>query len=210
MVRHPLRRTFLLAGAALPALPAGPANLLDPSLSQWESIGDGVWTIMRDGTLLGQRRPKESKHQAWLYTKRDFGQYDLHLEWWTVLGGNSGVSILDTSRARWAVPPAWNAEKTPSHIGHEIQISNGYRDEKYPSGSIYLFAPARPGAQIDNDWNAFDISVRDSEIRVKLNGVEVASHPAVPGRPKRGPVGLQLHDARSVAKFRNIRIEEIR
>ena len=192
-----------------PAPAAEWTQLLDKDLTQWDRVGDGVWTVMRDGTLLGQRDPKQSTHQAWLYTKKDFGEYDLHLEWWTCLGGNSGVSVRDTSRAKYAVGTDWDAQRTPSHIGYEIQISNGDAD-KYPSGSIYLFDRAKTGSQIDNDWNSFDIESREDIIRVKLNGQVVSQYAGEPGRPKAGPVGLQLHDSKSLAMFRNIRIREIK
>jgi len=36
----------------------------------------------------------------------------------------------------------------------------------------------------------------------------VAEHPGDPKRPKRGPIGLQMHDQFSIIMFRNIRIVE--
>ncbi len=173
-------------------------------------IGDGVWTFMKDSTLIGQRDPKKAEHQAWLYTwKNDYGEFDLHLEWWTRLGGNSGVSIRDTSRGQYAVGAAWDANRTPAHIGYEIQILNSYRD-KYPSGSVYLFDAAKPGHQIENDWNTFDIESRADGITVMLHDAEVSNYAGDPARSKTGPIGLQLHDATSVVMFRNIRIKEVK
>lgn len=178
------------------------------TLEGWEVIGEGVWTVMSDGTLLGQCDPrKPCLHQSWLYTKKEFGEFDLYLEFWTRLGGNSGVSIRDTSRARWAVGTEWDPNRTPSHIGYEIQISNGYPD-RYPTGSIYLLAPAKD-PDMRNDWNTLEIESRFDRIRVKLNGKLVAEHPGLPDRPKVGPIGLQLHDRNSIVMFRNIRIREI-
>ncbi len=171
---------------------------------------------MRDGTLLGQRDlsikypGKPEVNQSWLYTKKEFGQYDLHVEWWTRRGGNSGVSIRDTTRAIHAViGPRMDRNKTPAHSGYEIQISNGYKDE-HPTGSVYLFDNAKPGAQHDDDWNTFDIEVRDSMIKVNLNGTPVSQYKGEPDRPLRGPIGLQLHDPASIAMFRNIRIKEVK
>ncbi|MDW8129468.1 MAG: DUF1080 domain-containing protein [Bryobacterales bacterium] len=178
------------------------------SLEGWEVVGEGVWTVMSDGTLLGQCDPRNPcLHQSWLYTKKEFGEFDLYLEFWTRLGGNSGVSIRDTSRARWAVGAEWDRERTPSHIGYEIQIINGYPD-RYPTGSIYLLAPARD-PEMRNDWNTLEIESRFDRISVKLNGKLVAEHPGLPDRPKFGPIGLQLHDRQSIVMFRNIRIREI-
>ncbi|MBI1896327.1 MAG: DUF1080 domain-containing protein [Acidobacteria bacterium] len=184
------------------------------NLDGWESVGDGVWTVTRDGVLIGQRdlrkpRPKTNPDQAWLYTRRDFEEFDLHLEWWTRLGGNSGISLRDASRARWSFGPEADPRRTPSHIGYEIQIINGYNDG-HPSGSLYLFQKARTGAQIDNDWNAFDIESRKDKIRIKLNGQLVMEHPGDQKRPTTGPIGLQLHDPQSIVMFRNIRIVEIK
>jgi hypothetical protein len=214
-----MKRSRLSAALLLLTLPlhcpaakilGGGVKLLNGSLNGWEIIGDGIWTVMRDGTLLGQRDPKQAEHQSWLYTARnDYGEFDLHLEWWIPASGNSGVSIRDTSRAQYAAGAAYDAKRTPAHIGYEIQILNGYRD-KYTSGSVYLFDAAKPGHQIENDWNAFDIESRDDMIRVKLNDYLVSQYPGEPGRPKTGPIGLQLHDKTSVVMFRNIRIKEVK
>jgi hypothetical protein len=182
------------------------------NLDGWESIGQGIWTVLRDGTLVGQRDLREKANtdpnQAWLYTTRNFREFDLEIEWWTRFGGNSGISLRDSSRARHTFGADADPKRTPARIGHEIQISNGYSDS-YPTGSIYLFEKARAGAQIPNDWNRFEIAVRDSSIRVSLNGKVVAEHPGDPGRVRSGPIGLQLHDPQSIVMFRNIRVREI-
>jgi len=198
VVTLPLVSLLLLAGGWVDLFNAR-------NLDGWESIGDGLWTVMRDGTLVGQRDPRSAKHQAWLYTKQEYAEFDLRLEYWARQFGNSGISIRDTSRAKWAVPPDWDAQRTPSHIGYEVQISSGYRDS-YPTGSIYLFAKAKAGVQVDNDWNLLEIESRREGMRVRLNGQLVAEHAGEPGRPLAGPIGLQLHDRNSVMMFRRIRI----
>ena len=199
-----------LTSSAAKLIGGGGVKLLNGSLNGWEVVGDGIWTVMHDGTLLGQRDPKKAEHQAWLYTaKNDYEEFDLHLEWWTPASGNSGVSIRDTSRGQYAVGAAFDANRTPAHIGYEIQILNDYRT-KYPSGSVYLFDAAKPGHQIENDWNSFDIESRDDMIRVKLNDFLVSQSAGDPARSKKGPIGLQLHDKTSVVMFRNIRIKEVK
>ena len=112
---------------------------------------------MKDGTLLGQRigdyrkmfvpggpftTPQQFKGwvdtQSWLYTTRnDFGEFDLHVEYWTKTTGNSGVSIRDVSRGESVVimtPPDYT--HTPSKIGYEIQINNRFLDP-HPSGKVF-------------------------------------------------------------------------
>ena len=102
----------------------------------WEKAGDGIWTFQESGIILGERDEaapaptRKGPDQAWLYSRRDFDEYDLHVEWWTRFRGNSGISIRDTSRGRYSYGPDTDPEKTPSHIGYEIQISNGYTTDK--------------------------------------------------------------------------------
>jgi Domain of Unknown Function (DUF1080) len=197
------------------------------NLDGWEVIGDGQWKVLADGTLVGQRigdlrkmmvpgGPFQTQEQfkswvdtqSWLYTVRnDFGEFDLHLEYFTKTSGNSGVSIRDPSRAKWGVTTPPDYKKTPSKLGYEIQINNRFPDP-HPSGSIYGFVDAPKDAQHDDDWNAMDISSRNDKITIQLNGRVVAEHAGDPARPKTGPIGLQLHDQFSIILFRNIRIQE--
>src|SRR5579859_942220 len=184
-------------------------NLLNgKNLDGWQVVGEGFWNVLSDGTLLGQRDiAKPTEHQCWLYTKKEFGAYDLHLEFWLRRGGNSGVSIRDTSRAQYAQGAGFDPKRTPSHIGYEIQIAND--GDEYGTGSVYLFAKAKEGFQHDFDWNSLDIESRKEMIRVKLNDHLVAESPGDPKRSKVGPIGLQLHDDKALAMFRNIRIREV-
>jgi len=197
------------------------------NLEGWEILGDGMWLVMSDGTLLGERRPARNQpmpgadtitraqyngwrdQQSWLYTTRnDYAEFDLHVEFWTRVMGNSGVSLRDPSRAKCGITAPPDTKCTPSKVGYEIQINNQYPDP-HPSGSIYGLVDAKIGAQKDNEWNALDIESRNDLIRVKLNGAVVAEHPGDPRRPKIGPIGLQLHDQFCVIMFRNIRIREL-
>ncbi|MBL8175535.1 MAG: DUF1080 domain-containing protein [Bryobacterales bacterium] len=230
-----LAQIFLTA-AVIAVLPAGAQHTKMPkgyrllfngkNLDGWESRGDGKWSVLSDGTLAGQRiwdrlllspgkTPlKDDKayrdwlnNQAWLYTNAEFGDFDLHVEFWTKTEGNSGISIRDTSRGEYGIskPPDFN--RTPSKIGYEIQINNQYPDPT-PTGSVYTFTKAPKEAMMEDDWNSFDIEVRNGMIRVKLNGKLVSEMKADPKRPVRGPIGLQLHDQFSIVQFRNLWIKE--
>ena len=193
------------------------------NLDGWEAIGACQWHVMADGTLVGKRDPRKDfpadwplsanrynvwlNTQAWLYTKKDYGQFDLHVEYWLPAGGNSGISLRDPSRASFAVSTPPDFSKTPAKLGYEIQLNCKYPDD-YASGSIYTFVKAKTGVQKDEEWNSLDIEVRDDIIRVRLNGELVAEHATDPKRPKTGPIGLQLHDQFSLSMFRNIRLQE--
>src|SRR6185295_6270226 len=97
-------RVFAIFAFVIPLAAADMKPLFNgKDLSGWEVIGDGQWTVLKDGTLVGQRvadlrqmmvpgaaftTPKQFNDwlnaQSWLYTKRDdFGAFDLHVEYWT-------------------------------------------------------------------------------------------------------------------------------
>jgi hypothetical protein len=216
--------TVAFSGLPLPG--ADWINLLNgKNLDGWEVRGEGIWIVIKDGTLVGQRDSSAGlarqqwpltrqnyqawrDTQCWLYTVREFGEFDLRLDYWIRRPGNSGVSIRDPSRAQYGITTPADFTRTPSKLGYEIQINNGYPDPT-PTGSIYGLAMAKTGYQFDDDWNTLDIQSRTSGIRVSLNGHPVAEHPGVPARPKTGSIGLQLHDQYTLVMFRNLRLREL-
>jgi hypothetical protein len=225
-----MQKLILLGAlAALCVAQDGKALFNGKNLDGWEVKGDGQWTVLAGGVLIAhpvsgppnpfgsvwpvtlteQQYKNWRQTQSWLYTAGEFGEYDLHVEYLAPKGGNSGISIRDHTRGKYALGPVPDYNKTPAHHGYEIQIMNGVKT-KYSTGSLYLFAPAKFGHEKESDWNALDIESRNNMIRVKLNGHEVTSYPGEPARPKTGPIGLQLHDRFNVMMFRNIRIREIR
>lgn len=203
------------------------------NLQGWEVRGKSIWTVMPGGVLVGQRLheniaapfpsgwPVTSAQyrawlyqQAWLYTKGEFEQFDLHLEYWLPRGCNSGVSIRDQSRAHFAIGEA-DADRpdlagfrktTPAHIGYEIQIIDG--PDRFPTGSVYGLVPARPGLHKAGQWNTLEIESRADWIRVRVNGQLAAEASTDPQRPRKGPIGLQLHDQFTFILLRDIRIRE--
>lgn len=219
---------LMLATAAFAEAPKGWKALFDgKTLAGWESMGDGQWTILADGTLVGQRvwdrkmlapggkftTAKEFQswldRQSWLYSVAEYGNFDLHVEFWTKTAGNSGISLRDPSRGKYGVQEPPDFSKTPSKLGYEIQINNRYPDPT-PTGSVYTFNKAPTAAMKEDQWNTFDIEVRAATIQVKLNGQLVADVACDPKRPARGPVGLQLHDQFSLVMFRNIWMREVK
>lgn len=198
---------FFLAFAVLAPL-AGQRgdfdNLLGTDLSQWDAVGDGLWQLTPDGILLGHRPIGEAptsfdawkSSPAWLYTKKQYGEYDLHLDYFLGSQGSAGVSIRDSSRAN---PPAPAAYVIPI-------VAEASAD--WPSGSIQGLVRAPATAQKPNAWNSLNIESRQDGLRVLINGVVTAEYTGRPGQSLAGPIGLQLHDRASVVMIRNIWILE--
>jgi len=205
---------LILALACLLACPAVlPAQWKDitppASFDGWTKVGDGIWNVTSDRIVVGQRDRKAAIHQAWLYTQKEYREYDLRFEYWLRYNSNSGISIRDTSRAAFACGTAHDGARTPSHIGYEVQILSA-ASKKNPTGSLYLFKDAETGHEKFGDWNRMEIQVRDNLIKVILNGHPIMEHPGDPARPKVGPIGLQLHDPETVVMFRKIELREVR
>lgn len=181
------------------------------NLDGWQVIGGGVWSVLKDGTLVGQADPRKPfRQQSWIYTKAEFDEYDFQFEYWMRLGSNSGISVGDRGRARYAVDgPESDGNRTPARVAYEINLDNGEPVDFDISGSLYLIAKAPVGIQNRTDWNTMEIQVRKDRIRVLLNGRLALEHPGLRERPKAGPIGLQLHDSRDVVMFRNVRIREL-
>ncbi len=223
-----MRKIILILLFAL-LLPAGYAadwnDLLRNGLADWKILGEGIWRLRSDGVVTayfpsrekqwwGDRQSiptkelvERSTQQSWLYTRSDYAEFDLHLEYWVNTPGNSGISIRDPSQAKWGISSPPDFTKTPSKLGYEIQINSEYSD-RWSTGSIYGFARAREGLQVVGEWNSLNIESREDAIRVYVNGVMASEHTGDPKRPKTGPIGLQLHDMHSFVMFRNIWILE--
>jgi hypothetical protein len=215
----------LLLAAPPPAAAQEWQDLLANGLNDWEVVGNGVWKLRSDGVVvanarfntkylanLGDRLTYKNfqdwlAEQSWLYTKKEYENFDLQLDYWVRSPGNSGVSIRDSSRGKYAVTRPPDFERTPAHIGYEIQIS-GSSPSGNPTGSLYTFVEAPNGIQKDVEWNTLLIESRKDKIRVMLNGQQTAEHPGAAGRATKGPIGLQLHDQYNLVMFRNIKIRE--
>lgn len=232
-----MSRLLFVVLLALPAIAQQWQPLLNgKDLTGWQVRGDGIWSVLEGGVLLGQRRidnvsepfaqawPIDKRQygtwlnrHAWLYTEREYGEFDLHVEYLLPPHMNSGVSIRDVTRAHYSIgekasagdPPLRTTLKgTPSHIGYEIQIIDS-NTEQYPTGSIYLFRAAPQGLQKMGQWNTLDIEARKTGIKVRVNGQTSAEFAGEEGRPLVGPIGLQLHDQFTFMMFRNLQIREL-
>ncbi len=195
----------------------GWADLFLPDLSNAE-FPAGVWTVA-DGVLTA------SEDQA-IWTKKDYGNFVLDLEFKTAPGTNSGVIVYASDTKDWI----------PNSV--EIQIADDYAEQwaKSPAswhcGAIFgHLAPAKSMVKKPGEWNRFTITCRGPLITVVLNGEKVTEMdmrkwtsakmnpdgseiPAWLSKPKaqlptRGRIGLQGKHAGAPIYFRNIKIKAL-
>jgi len=171
-------------------------------LSGWEHNGRPGTFVVKDGMLVGRR-----KHGSayWLSTKRQYGDFELRLQYKIERGGNSGIFIRAPRYGR------------TSREGMEIQIYDQRprppRPHKGSTGAIYgVVAPSCFAEKPPGEWNDLWILCDGDLVRVTLNGkriidADMSKYPELRHRPRRGYIGLSAHT--KTVWFRNIRIRVI-
>ncbi len=196
----------------------GWSNLFEPDLSD-ALYPKGIWTY-KDGVLT-------ATEDQTIWTKKDYDNFIIDLEFKTAEGTNSGVIVYDTDMDNWI----------PNSV--EIQIADDYSGEwskaaaTWQCGAIFgRLAPTKSAVKKPGKWNHYTITCQDKHIWVMLNGEMVTemdmsqwtsakknpdgseipswlSNPLAE-MPTHGHVGLQGKHAGAPIWFRNMKIKEIK
>jgi hypothetical protein len=150
---------------------------------------------------------------GWLMTEKEFGDFELRLQFKLSPGANSGVALRAPMKG------------DPAYTGMEIQIL----DDKHPSykglqswqhtGSIYdVVAAAKIVNKPVGEWNSYVITCKGSKVKVVLNDEvlvdadladyyekKAEKHPGI--KREKGHIGFQEHGG--IVEFRNIWIKEL-
>jgi hypothetical protein len=207
----PLAVLLCLAPAARPGgekPPPGFTPLFNgKDLTGWKATGDmKVWGAEK-GVLFVQ-----GGGGGWLMTEKQYGDFELRLEYKMPKGGNSGVGIRSPLKG------------DPAYVGMEIQLID---DVNYPdklqswqhTGSIYNVVPARKVVNKPiGEWNRMRIVARGRRVQVEQNGTILVDanlddfvkehgkrHPGI--LRKDGHIGLQSYNLR--VEFRNLYLKPL-
>jgi hypothetical protein len=149
---------------------------------------------------------------GWLMTEKEYGDFELRLEFKVPKGGNSGVALRSPMKG------------DPAYSGMEIQILDdpAYKNlQKWQAtGSIYGVVPAsKVTTKKVGEWNSYKITCKGRKVTIELNGTKVVdadlddykekhgkTHPGI--LRAKGHVGLQEHGGR--VEFRKIYIKELK
>jgi hypothetical protein len=151
---------------------------------------------------------------GWLMTEKEYGDFELRLEFKVPEKGNSGVGLRSP------------LEGDPAYVGMEIQILDnawykenlkGLRDVQH-TGAIYdVVAPSKDVTKPIGEWNVYRITAKGRNIIINLNGTEIVNanlddykdrankHPGL--LRDKGHIGLQSHDGR--VEFRNLFVKAL-
>jgi hypothetical protein len=180
---------------------------------------EGVWTVT-DGILTA------SEDKA-IWTKKDYNNFILDLEFKTAEGTNSGVIVYCSDINNWI----------PNSV--EIQIADDFAKQWAESpktwhcGAVFgHLAPTKSMVKKPGEWNRYTITCMDKKIYVLLNGEQVTemdmslwtsaktnpdgseipswlSKP-VADLPTHGTIGFQGKHAGAPIYFKNIKIKELK
>jgi hypothetical protein len=152
---------------------------------------------------------------GWLMTDKEYGDFELRLEFKLPPKGNSGVAL----RSAMAGNPAFEA-------GMEIQLLDDEWHRKHLAdlkvsqltGSVYsIQGPDRDALKPIGQWNSMRIVAKGKHITIELNGVttvdvnldnyknKAKEHPGM--LHEKGHLGLQSHDGR--VEFRNLYVKPL-
>jgi regulation of enolase protein 1 (concanavalin A-like superfamily) len=174
------------------------------SFDEWEQAGPGGFTLTDECTL------ESFGGLGMLYHPQLFeSPATFRMEWMMPGDDNSGVFVGNWEPDPDYEPdPAWDAV---DH-GYEIQI-DATDDADSTTGAIYNFqapdAAARDAAlNPPGEWNAYEITVDDPVIEVRLNGTLINQFTSTdPARDLSATkLGIQNHGAGDEVYFRRIQV----
>ena len=159
-----------------------------------------------DGVINGSRGKKSSRTAYWLSTVKQYGDFELRLQYRIPKKGNTGVFIR--------VP---DYKGRTSRRGMEIQILDDHANTGPPTagdtGAIYqVVAPSKRASKPPGQWNDMAILCHGERIKIAINGktvvdVKMKDYEKLKNRPRRGFIGLSAHS--HVTSYRNVRLRVI-
>ena len=213
------RRDLLVAGAGAAALAGGAGAAGAPFVRAYNGKDLSGWHVesgkLSSWKALGEIVSCVSPGGGYLALDREYGDFELRLEYRLPPAGNSGIGIR-FPRGGW-----------PSTEGMEIQLLDDeaprYKNLKPDqfNGAIYThIAPKVRASRPAGEWNRIAVRCKGPVIQIRLNDVEIQNaniddYPdsvgkgtlPLPKRPRKGLVGLQSHG--DPVEFRNIEIREL-
>lgn len=210
-------------------------NMNQSSTKGWTSLFDGKTTtgwhqygitgaqktwIVSDGTLTPDESIKGGHGD--LVTDKEYGNFDMSLEWKISKNGNSGIIFFVHEDAMY---------KETYQTGLEMQVldNDGHPDGKiikHRAGDLYdLISVSKETVKPVGEWNKAEIKNKDGKLDLYLNGEHVVSTmlwdanwksmvanskfkpmPAF-GTYNKGKIALQYHGDK--VWFKNIKVKEL-
>ncbi|MFC1558258.1 DUF1080 domain-containing protein [candidate division KSB1 bacterium] len=173
------------------------------NLDGWSVPEKGEWKVT-NGEISASWNIEEAG-SAWMMADSTYEDFVLRLQFLVNEKGRGGVCFRVPS----------DASGLPDETGYKVQID--FNDENNPTGSLCGLAPAHKSRgkytlagetmfERKDDWNDMEISAVGEHILVRINGHKVVER--FDRKSLKGRIGLQIKDAGSVIRFKNILIRK--
>ena len=164
-------------------------------LSGWKASENGNFSV-EDGAIVVRG------NRAHLFTISEYQNFDFTCEIMTQPGSNSGIYFHTAYEETW-----------PSR-GYEVQVNCTHSDP-VKNGSLWGVVKNYNARVKDNEWYAMQITVEGQNIVTRVNGETVVDYTEPAGvtaarRIGKGSIALQAHDPKSVVRYRNIRLKQLK
>jgi tRNA A-37 threonylcarbamoyl transferase component Bud32 len=167
------------------------------TLEGWQGRPD-VWSV-RDGILAGQ--PKKADANTFLFSPRDYADFELRFQARVGGDGNSGVQI----RSGILDANSWTARGPQADLGNRPgDLWGGVYAEELPGG--WLLKPSSAPTVEPNGWNDIFIRSVGQRVTIQVNGATTVDGD-IPQMQKTGRIAFQVHrQNQDLVEFREIKI----
>jgi hypothetical protein len=194
----------------------------------WHSYGkdkaDGIWNVVDGAICLTEKKQRTPGSGGGdLVTDKEYGDFDLKLEWKIAKNGNSGIIFY--------VVEDPTKYKESYNTGMEMQVldNEGHPDGKlirHRAGDLYdLISSSKESVKPVGEWNDVEIISKNGKLQLFLNGTNVVTTQLWDdnwrsmlanskfknmigfGTFKKGKIALQDHS--NMVCYRNIKIKEL-
>lgn len=166
-----------------------PRSLFDgKTLAGWE--GDDAFFRVKDGAIVGGSLEKPVPHNAFLCTQREFGDFELNLQF-KLLGkmANAGVQLRSRRIPDHFEVSGYQADLGAMYWGCLYDESRRNKVLAHPKDKKALM-----GALKLDDWNDYKIRCVGKRLQLWINGVATVDYTeAEENIPEHGLIGLQIH-----------------
>lgn len=146
-------------------------------LTGWKPEGNASWEV-KDGMLIGRQGPDNAPGD--LFTEKEFGDFELTVEYKIQWPANSGVWF------RYQAPDkAYQADIL------EYKEPVAYSGTLYCPGKMFLAANENPTIEKHDDWNTMRIKAEGPHLQIWLNKTKTAD--VQDDSFATGRIGFQIH-----------------
>ena len=170
----------------------------DKGLENFNRIGDANWRA-EGGAIVADKG--KGGH---LVTKKSYTNFQIRAEFYAETNTNSGIFIR-----------ASDPNKIGAVSAYEVNIYDQRPGQEYATGGIVNFGripvPNPPSYKAAGKWNTFEITAKDTHLRVILNGIETVT--IYDSKFASGPFSLQFgnHGKQpgGAIKWRKVQVKEL-